>query len=195
MQARDLTPCPRLSFQCLKVRHSDGHSAGFKEHQWRNWGRAELRCGRCVEVGLSAGSLGAKYIVNKGLEWKEMLSWGWGRAEIGEGWGWRDRPGRRASQSPPLPPPSSSDEVPLPPGTLSELSLHPKSCLVLHEFIHQHLLSTYYVPGVGLEQNTHHVWHKPVSSVIAHPVSQLILTTMLGKGTPPSLLPSIHLYF
>lgn len=130
----------------------------------------------------------------KGQEWKEMPSWGWGGAEIGKGRGWRDRQGRSASQSPPPPPPSSSDEVPLPPGTLSALSLHPKSCLVLHELIHQHLLNTYYVPVVGLEQNTQHVWHKPVSRVIAHPVSQLILTAMPEKKTLPFLLPSIHSY-
>lgn len=37
-----------------------------------------------MEVGLSAGFLGGG-TCEQGLEWKEMLSWGWGAgAEIGE---------------------------------------------------------------------------------------------------------------
>lgn len=148
-----------------------------------------------MEVGPSAGFLGGKDIVNKELEVGKGKSGR--RCHRGGGVGQRlarDEAGETRRAGGPARAPQMPHLLPLPPGTLSALSLHPKSCLVLHEFIHQYLLSTYDVPGVGLEQNTHHVWHKPVSRVIAHPASQLILTTMLEKGTPPSLLPSIYLY-
>lgn len=77
--------------------------------------------------------------------------------EMPPGWAGQGQPGtRQARQERPargLPSLSlSSNEAPLPPGTLSTLSSHPQSCLLSHEFIHQHLLSTYYVPGVVLDK-------------------------------------------
>ena len=107
---------------------------------------------------LSEGIVGGGYYVSRGLavgnsrmcEGNEMqLGWEW------QGLAWMRQAGQ---ERPARALPSPTQYSPTAPGTLMTLSSHPKSCLLSHEFIHQHFLRTYSVPGAVLEQNTNYVW-------------------------------------